>query len=81
MTRPGLTAIVTTLNEEINIRDCLASVAFADRVLVVDSYSTDRTVEIARDFPKVEVVSVAPLFAEAIRRIHERASISGLFPG
>jgi len=29
---------------------------------------------------KVEVVSVAPLFGEAIRRIHERESISGLFP-
>jgi ribose-phosphate pyrophosphokinase len=29
--------------------------------------------------PKAEVVSVAPLFAEAIRRIHRRESISGLF--
>jgi ribose-phosphate pyrophosphokinase len=28
---------------------------------------------------KVEIVTVAPLFAEAIRRIHERESISGLF--
>jgi ribose-phosphate pyrophosphokinase len=28
---------------------------------------------------KVEVVSVAPLFAEAIRRIHQRESISVLF--
>jgi ribose-phosphate pyrophosphokinase len=30
--------------------------------------------------PKVEVVSVAPLFGEAIRRIHDRESISVLFP-
>lgn len=30
--------------------------------------------------PKVEVVSVAPLFGEAIRRIHSRESISVLFP-
>ena len=29
---------------------------------------------------KVEVVSVAPLFGEAIRRIHNRESISILFP-
>jgi ribose-phosphate pyrophosphokinase len=29
---------------------------------------------------KVEVVSVAPLFGEAIRRIHNRESISSLFP-
>ena len=55
MPRPGLTAIITTLNEEINIRDCLASVAFADRILVVDSFSTDRTVEIAREFPNVQI--------------------------
>ena len=30
--------------------------------------------------PKVEVVTVAPLFGEAIRRIHNRESISVLFP-
>jgi ribose-phosphate pyrophosphokinase len=30
--------------------------------------------------PKVEVVSIAPLFGEAIRRIHNRESISVLFP-
>ena len=29
--------------------------------------------------PKVEIVSLAPLFGEAIRRIHNRESISGLF--
>jgi phosphoribosylpyrophosphate synthetase len=28
---------------------------------------------------RVRVISVAPLFAEAIRRIHHRESISGLF--
>jgi ribose-phosphate pyrophosphokinase len=31
--------------------------------------------------PRIEVVSVAPLFAEAIRRIHRRESISSLFAG
>jgi ribose-phosphate pyrophosphokinase len=30
--------------------------------------------------PKIEVISVAPLFAEAIRRIHHRESVSGMFP-
>lgn len=30
--------------------------------------------------PKIEVVSIAPLLAEAIRRIHTRESVSGMFP-
>jgi ribose-phosphate pyrophosphokinase len=29
--------------------------------------------------PKIEIVSVAPMFGEAIRRIHRRESISVLF--
>ncbi len=43
-----LTVIVTCHNEETMIGDCLASVRFADEILVVDSFSTDRTLEIAR---------------------------------
>lgn len=46
------------------------------RLLVTDSVET-QPVALSE---KVEVVSVAPLFGEAIRRIHDRASISGLFP-
>jgi glycosyltransferase involved in cell wall biosynthesis len=54
--RPRLTAIVTTLNESVNIRECLESLAFVDEILLVDSFSTDATVEIARSFPGVQVV-------------------------
>jgi len=46
-----------------------------ERLLVTDTVET-QPVELS---PKVEVVSVAPLFAEAIRRIHTRQSISVLF--
>jgi glycosyltransferase involved in cell wall biosynthesis len=46
----GLSVIIITFNEEKNIRDCLQSVAWADEIVVVDSKSTDRTVEIAREF-------------------------------
>ncbi len=45
-------------------------------LLVTDSIETQPVVL----SPKVEVVSVAPLFGEAIRRIHNRESISVLFP-
>ena len=44
-----LSVIVLTLNEERNIRRCLGSVRWADEVVVVDSFSTDRTVAIAAE--------------------------------
>jgi len=46
--RRTLTVLVPTYNEEANIAACLESVRFADEILVVDSFSTDRTLEEAR---------------------------------
>lgn len=43
-----ISALVITKNEECNIQDCLVSVSWADEIVVVDSLSTDRTAEIAR---------------------------------
>lgn len=40
--------IILTLNEEINLSDCLVSVSWSDDIVVFDSYSFDRTVEIAK---------------------------------
>ena len=45
----SVTAIVPTLNEERNILECLESLSWADSRVVFDCYSTDGTVEIARD--------------------------------
>jgi glycosyltransferase involved in cell wall biosynthesis len=42
-----VSVIVLTLNEEPNIRRCLASVAWADQVVVVDAGSADGTVKLA----------------------------------
>ena len=49
--RKPLSVIITTYNEEVNIGACIESVAWADEILVVDSFSTDRTVEIIKTYP------------------------------
>ncbi len=54
--RPKVSAVVTTLNEERNIGDCIESLLWCDEILVVDSFSTDKTAEIARSFAKVRFV-------------------------
>jgi len=43
-----VTACVITFNEEKNIKGCLESVVWADEIVVVDSFSTDKTVEICK---------------------------------
>ncbi len=48
MTRLSVTVI--TWNEEERLRACLESVAWADEIIVVDAESTDKTVQVAREF-------------------------------
>ena len=45
-----ISVIIITSNEEINIEDCLHSVEWSDEIIVVDSQSQDKTVEIAKKF-------------------------------
>ena len=47
--RPPVSAIVHTLNEIEQIEDCLRSIEWADEVYLVDSFSTDGTVERVRE--------------------------------
>lgn len=52
-----VTTIILTYNEELHIRRCLENVcSFSKKVYVIDSPSTDNTVEICKEFPQVEVV-------------------------
>ena len=43
-----LSVLIMTLNEEANLPACLASLKWCDDIVVLDSFSSDRTVEIAR---------------------------------
>ena len=51
----GITPLVLTLNESPNISRCLERLTWAERVVVLDSGSTDDTVALARRFPNVDV--------------------------
>ncbi len=48
MKRSQLTAVILTLNEARHITACIESPRWADHILVVDSYSRDATVNLAR---------------------------------
>ena len=43
----SVSALILAKNEEQNIEDCIKSVSFADEVVVIDDFSTDKTAEIA----------------------------------
>jgi glycosyltransferase involved in cell wall biosynthesis len=45
-----LSVTIICKNEEENIRECLESVKWADEIILVDSLSTDKTVEIAKEY-------------------------------
>jgi glycosyltransferase involved in cell wall biosynthesis len=48
--RDKISACIITFNEENNIRRCLESVTWCDEIVILDSFSTDRTIEICREF-------------------------------
>src|SRR5258708_2535424 len=50
MPSPPISVLLPTYNCAGIVRDTLESLKWADEILVVDSYSTDRTLEICRDF-------------------------------
>lgn len=51
-----ITAIIPCFNEEVNIKDAIESCLFADEIICVDSFSTDRTVEIIKSYPQVKLL-------------------------
>lgn len=45
----SLSVLILTLNEQENLPECLASVKWYDDIMVLDSFSTDRTIDIAEN--------------------------------
>lgn len=45
-----ISAIAITYNEEINIESYIESLSFADEIIIVDSFSTDKTIELAKHY-------------------------------
>ena len=47
-----ISVVISAFNEEKNIKDCLESVKWADEIILVDNSSTDKTVQIARQYTR-----------------------------
>ncbi len=45
-----ISILIHTINEERNIRNCLETVKWADEIIIIDMYSDDKTVEIAKEY-------------------------------
>jgi glycosyltransferase involved in cell wall biosynthesis len=50
MQREKITAIIPTFNNVKIIRRCLESIKWSDEILIVDSFSTDKTLDICREY-------------------------------
>ena len=62
-----LTALIITLNGERLLGKCLESLSFCDRVLIVDSFSSDKTEDIARSHGAIFIQNKWPGNAKQIR--------------
>jgi glycosyltransferase involved in cell wall biosynthesis len=74
-----ITATIITLNEERHIEAALQSLSWADEIVLVDSHSTDRTVEIARLYTSKIFVRDWPGYAAQKNFAAEQAGNDWIF--
>ncbi|MDR1876632.1 MAG: glycosyltransferase [Flavobacteriaceae bacterium] len=53
---PKITALCITYNEENNVERFFKDISFVDEIIVVDSFSTDKTKEIIKKYPNVRLL-------------------------
>ena len=56
MNLADITPLILTYNEEENIDRTLSKLTWASQILIIDSYSTDRTLDIIRKYPQARVL-------------------------
>ena len=71
---PLLSVIIITKNEAHNITDCLESVKFADEIVIVDSGSTDGTVDICKNYTDKILITDWPGYGAQKQRALELAT-------
>jgi glycosyltransferase involved in cell wall biosynthesis len=52
----NVSGLIIAYNEEKNIQEVLECFDFCDEIIIVDSFSTDKTLEIAEKFPNVKII-------------------------
>jgi cellulose synthase/poly-beta-1,6-N-acetylglucosamine synthase-like glycosyltransferase len=75
--RVPLSVLVSVKNEAANLRDCLASVSFAEEIVVVDSASTDGTQAIAEAAGARVVQFVGDNILSGDNEVHEHVLLNG----
>ena len=74
-----ISAVVLTFNEEKNIIRCLESVSWADEILVVDSFSTDSTIELSKNYTSQIIQNEWPGYIEQKNFAVENAKYDWIF--
>ncbi len=59
-----ISAVVITKNEELNIKECLETLKWADEIVIIDSNSTDNTKEIAAAYTDKIFLTESDVFSE-----------------
>ena len=74
-----ITAIIPTFNEEIHIEEAIKSVDFSDEIIVIDSFSTDKTVALAKKHDVIILERVFDDFSSQKNFAIEKSSHEWIF--